>query len=314
MGAQNNAYFWVSGTLFLSLFSFLYWLLMHIFDTRLKLRVRIAAVQGARTVVAVEPEFRAKSRRFEPKGLIARLSVTLQRADIELSGRDYLIRWLVLAIAGAASGYLVLGIVGSLLVFLIAYIGTRIFLGFRVQKRLRRLNETLPDMLTIVSNSLKAGHSFAQALHVVCDDLHGPLQVEMQKVEHESQIGLTLEEALARSAERLGSEDFDMIVTAIGIQRQLGGNLSEVLSKIGSTIRDRIRVEREVKMLTAQGRMSAFIFMILPIAIGVLLFVVNPGYMSVMFTSPLGWILLGIAACGQFVGFLFIRRIVRVSL
>lgn len=169
-------------------------------------------------------------------------------------------------------------------------------------------------MLGVISNSLKAGHSFAQALHMVVEDLEGPIQVEMKQVEYDVQIGFSMEDALDRAADRIMSEDFGLVAVGIRIQRQVGGNLAEVLDKAAGTIRDRVRIEREVKMLTAQGRLSGTIFMLLPVGIGLLLFTINPAYMGVMFTSSLGILLLLVAAVGQLIGFFFIRKIVRVSL
>ena len=127
-------------------------------------------------------------------------------------------------------------------------------------------------------------------------------------------MGLHMEEALVRASNRIGSEDFDLIVTAIGISRQVGGNLAEVLDKISTTIRDRVRLQREVKSLTAQGRISAFVFMFMPAMIGCLLYLVNPAYMNVMIESKVGLLMLGVAFFGQLVGYLFIRKIIHVTL
>ncbi len=245
---------------------------------------------------------------------IQRLDNSLRKADIQIPAREYATRWVAITVCIGIAGYLLANWAGILICIVGSYISTAFYLRIRSEQRLRKFNDGLQDMLTVVSNSMRAGHSFAQSLHIVCEDLHGPVQLEMQRVEQETQVGLSMEEALKRASERIESEDFDLIVTAIGIQRQVGGNLSDVLDKISNTIRDRVRLHREVKTLTAQGLISAFIFMLMPVSVGCILYLVNPTYMNVMVTTLPGLMLLGVAFAGQAVGYLFIRKIIHVSL
>lgn len=290
-------------------------LIRHFAAPRLHVQERIAAM--SRTGVTDKMQKPVRSRRFYPhgqSGLIQRLDNALRKADIQIPVQEYITRWVAITVCFAIAGYLLAGWSGSFICVASSFAGTAFYLRFRCEYRLRRFNDGLQDMLIIISNSMRAGHSFAQSLHIVCEDLHGPIQMEMQRVEQETQVGLSMEEALLRASERIGSEDFDLIVTAIGIQRQVGGNLSDVLDKIANTIRDRVRLEREVKTLTAQGRISAFIFMLMPVSIGCILYLVNPSYMSVMITSLPGLLLLCVAFIGQVVGYLFIRKIINVTL
>ncbi|MCL6517841.1 type II secretion system F family protein [Alicyclobacillus sp.] len=185
---------------------------------------------------------------------------------------------------------------------------------FAHRRRRDPLDETLCDLLMTLSGALRAGHSFAQALHLAARDLSGPVAQELRRMEAEMALGISLEEALRAVGERIGSEDFDLVVTAVLIQRQVGGNLAEVLDRIAETVRDRIRLRREVRALTSQGRLSATIFMVLPTAVALLLFSLNPGYLRVLWTTPTGRGLLALAVAGQALGFIVIRRIVAVNL
>jgi len=264
--------------------------------------------------VKQRPNERIKSSQKSRKALLLRLETTLKHADIKMNVREYLTRWIASAFCIAFAAVLVSGIAAAIVALGGYWFGTLMYLRARQRQRRRKFEHGLHDMLTIVANSMRAGHSFTQALHIVAEETSGPLQEELQRIGQEMQIGVGLDEALARSNERVGSEDFDLIVTAISIQRQIGGNLAEVLDKITETIRERVTLQREVKALTSQGRLSAGIFMLLPVGVGVMLFMVNPSYMKVMFESTIGLLLLVVAGVSQLFGYILIRKIVRVEL
>lgn len=238
----------------------------------------------------------------------------LRRADMDLSSREFVVRFLLITVCISLVALLVWGALGAVLAIGVAFTATVFYLLSRVQKRVQRFNEGLHDMLTLISSSLRSGHSFVQAMHVVSIDMQGPIQEEFRRIEAEMQVGVSVEEAMQRANERIGSEDFELIVTAIGIQRQVGGNLSEVLDRIADTIRERVQLKREVKALTSQGRMSAWIFLVLPGGVGALLYVTDPSYISPLFQSTIGWGMLSIAVIGQVFGYLIIRKIINVEL
>lgn len=304
----------VAGTSFLFFFAI----------SRLYAGVRLRVDQRVATLTRGEKPGDSLSRRFgqsvklkskiKPVQFVAHLEDILRRGEIELSGREFVARFLLLTASLSLIGLLLWGFAGVLLAVILAAGVTAFYLRMRVQKRLQRFNDGLHDMLTLVSSSLRSGHSFVQAMHVVCLDMQGPIRDEFERIEAEMQVGVGVEEAMQRANERVGSEDFDLIVTAITIQRQVGGNLSEVLDKIAETIRERVQLKREVKALTSQGRMSAWIFLLLPIGVAALLYSTDPAYIGLLFKSPVGWGLLTAAVLGQGIGYIFIRKIINVEL
>lgn len=246
--------------------------------------------------------------------MLTRLDTQLRRADMSIGARDFATRW---ALVVACFGIVLMvgfGWLAFVMVWMIAGMGTYFYLQNRVNARIRRFHDGLHDALVMISNSLRAGHSFGQCLHVVSQEMQGPIQEEFSRIESEMQLGIGIEEALERGVTRIGSEDFELIVTAIQIQRQLGGNLAEVLDRIADTIRDRVKIKREVKALTAQGRLSGLIFMCMPAGIGGIVFLMNPSYISILFQSPIGIAMLVFAAISQVIGLAIIRKIVNVTL
>lgn len=301
----------LGATLWLIFFGILH----HFSSTRIQVHARLQVLTGE-SAIKKQQKDRSRPTRHGiriPK-LTARIENALRKADVQVPVREFIVRWMAVTVCLVIAGYLLAGFGGSFICFFGTCMSTGLYLRVRGEQRIRRFNDGLQDMLTVISNSMRSGHSFAQAVHIVCEDLHGPVQAELQKIEQETQVGLSMEEALDRASERIGSEDFDLIVTAIGIQRQVGGNLSDVLDKISGTIRDRVRLQREVKALTAQGRISALIFMLMPAAIGCILYLMNPSYMGVMIHSLPGILMLVLAGIGQIIGFFFIRKIIHITM
>lgn len=184
----------------------------------------------------------------------------------------------------------------------------------RIRKRLKLLNEQLGDAVTMMSNSLKAGYSFFQAVDMVAQEMSGPIAEEFGILQKEVNLGLNTEKALENMVTRVKSEDLELMVTALMIQRQVGGNLAEVLDKITETIRDRVKIKGELKAITAQGRVSGLVISILPLILSFIVYTINPGQMSLLFTRPLGLLMVGLAAVMELTGIILIRRIVRVEI
>jgi tight adherence protein B len=206
---------------------------------------------------------------------------------------------------------------GSLVAFLpcpfVVWILSGLFLRLRQRKRTRAFNNQLGDTLTLMSNALKAGHSFAQALSSVAKNANPPISEEFARATREIALGITVDDAMNHMVERNKSEDFDLMVTAVQIQRVVGGNLAEILDSIAFTIRERVRIQGEIRTLTAQARASGLIITLLPFfLIGALTFI-SPGYFNVMFSDPLGHIMLGIAAFSIAIGTALIQKIVRIE-
>ncbi len=201
------------------------------------------------------------------------------------------------------------GVVGAFL----GYMLPRMYVGRKIGGRLSGFNKQLPDTITLLSNSLRAGSSFLQSIELVSRETPDPMGEEMGRVVREVNLGLGMEEALANLVRRIRSEDLDLMVTAIGVQQQVGGNLAEILDTIAFTIRERVRIKGEINTLTAQGRMSGYLVAFLPIGIAVALNFINPSFMQPLFTELLGQILLGVGGVMMVIGFLAIQKIVNIK-
>jgi tight adherence protein B len=201
--------------------------------------------------------------------------------------------------------YVIAGIVGFWL--------PGFWLGRRKSSRLKAFNSRLADTIVLIANSLRAGSSFLQSIELVSRETPAPMGEEMGRVVREVNLGLGMEEALANLVRRIKSDDLDLMVTAIGVQQQVGGNLAEILDTIAFTIRERVRIKGEINTLTAQGRMSGYLVAFLPIGIAVALNFINPAFMQPLFTQLLGQILLGVGGVMMVIGFFAIQKIVDIK-
>ncbi len=181
-------------------------------------------------------------------------------------------------------------------------------------RRLAAFEGQLVDALTVISSSLKSGHSFLQALNTVAREMPDPLGGEFAKVLRQINLGHDLEAVLVDLTERVPSGDLELAVTAILIHREVGGNLSHILDNIITTIRERVEIRGQVRTLTAQGRLSGLIVSLLPLALGLFMFVVNPEYMRPLWTEGIGRLMLGLALVFEVLGLWWIRKIVDVRL
>ena len=194
----------------------------------------------------------------------------------------------------------------------ILYIGWKLpqgILQFLADKRRNTLEVQLADALAIISSGLKGGYSFVQGLSMASDQLPAPINGEFQRVIRLIQLGLDTPRALEQMSERVNSYDYDMTVSATNIQLASGGNLSKLLETIAETIRDRIRLRRDIAALTAQGRMSGGILIALPIGIGVMLSMINPEYFGLLFSTALGNNLILLAVIQQAIGIYWIKKL-----
>jgi len=187
------------------------------------------------------------------------------------------------------------------------------WLKMRRTARLKRLTNQLPDVFEIMAQALRAGHSLASSLEVVHEQLPDPVGTEFGRVFHEQNLGIKIEDALSSLADRVDSLDVRFFVTAVLIQRQTGGDLAEVLDKIGSVIRDRIELFGMVQGLTAEGRLSGWVLFALPLVVFAATNMLNPNYASVLFTDPTGKMMLLIALGMQLMGLAMIRWIVNIK-
>ena len=182
------------------------------------------------------------------------------------------------------------------------------------QKRLNKFLQLLPDALDLMSRGLSAGHAFTEALQMVSSEMPEPISSEFRKTYEEQNLGLSLKLALENLVERVPLLDLRMTVTAVMIQRETGGNLSELLEKVAHTIRERFRIMEDLKTMTLSSRWSAWLLCALPIFLAVSVTIMNPGYMDVMWRDPRGHWLLAIAAIMQVLGILMVQKIMKIKI
>jgi tight adherence protein B len=258
---------------------------------------------------------RSMSRHFEWSGRSKTLEHKLVQAGLPLKGAEFAVICVGTMAAGAAAMFLASG--GNAIMMLagvaVGYLLPMLVLRVKAARRVRLFNNQLGDTLIMVANSLRTGYSFLQAIEMVSREMAPPISVEFARLLKEMSLGVTTEEALANMGERVVSDDLDLVITAVLIQRQLGGNLAEVLDNIAGTIRARIKLKGEIRTLTAQGRISGLIIGVLPFALAVFIYLVNPGYMGTLFTDPIGRIMLAAALASQVIGLLLVRKIVNIE-
>jgi tight adherence protein B len=245
------------------------------------------------------------------------LALQLERADLTISPGEYIALRLGLAAVGFIGPMVFLGgvtgLVAALVAALVGYNAPKFYLNQRRQSRIDKLNAQLPEALMMLSNSLKAGFGLLQALSTSIEQLSHPLSTEFARTIHEMNIGSNAEEALIGLSERSGSYDLDIVVTAILVQRTVGGNLGEILDTVGDTMRERIRIRGEIQTLTAQQKLTGLVIGALPIGVGVLFSVLSPGYIDPLFTTLMGKMMLGAAVTLEIVGLLVIRRVLNIE-
>lgn len=251
------------------------------------------------------------------EGYKKKLQTELNRAHLLLRADELITLNLVLFLILVAIFLLLKGpggILPGLVTGIIGWNLPRFVIRAKIKKRIKLLNEQLGDAINMMSNSLKAGYSFFQAVEIVVEEMTGPISEEFGVLQREINLGQTTERALENLSARVSSEDLELVITAVLIQRQVGGNLSEVLDKITATIRDRVRIKGEMRAITAQGRMSGWIISLLPLILSVLIYMISPKQMSLLFTRPLGIAMIVVAVIIEFIGIMFIRKIVQIEI
>ncbi len=247
----------------------------------------------------------------------AQLALQLERADMTMRPGEYVVvRFVMLLVGFAAAIVFVPGVFGYALGAAGALVGynlPKFYMNHRRSSRVNALNGQLPEALMNVSNSLKAGFGLLQALSSASEQLSHPISTELNRTIHEMNIGSTAEEALVGLSERCGSYDLDIVVTAILVQRTVGGNLGEILDTVADTMRERIRIRGEIQTLTAQQKLTGAVIGLLPIGLGVLFQITSPGYISPLFTTLTGQFLIGTAMVMECIGLLVIQRILKIE-
>jgi tight adherence protein B len=206
------------------------------------------------------------------------------------------------------------GILVGLVVALVTGLLGPSFVKFKANRRRKQFVAQLPDMLTLLSGTLRAGYSLMQGVEAVAQEVDEPMGFELRRVCTEARLGRPLEEALDAAAERLEIPDFSWAVMAIRIQREVGGNLAELLMTVADTMTQRERLRRDVAALTAEGKMSAIVLGVLPPALAVVMWVVNPTYIGLLFSSTIGNFMLGFATLLALFGFWWMKKTIEIDI
>lgn len=234
----------------------------------------------------------------------------LEHAGLRMTQAEFVVLVLAGGVVGALVGLIVLGPILAVLLFILAPFVGHVVLNVLAGKRRSRFDEQLGDTLQLLAGGLRAGHSILRAVDAAANESQSPTSEEMRRVITETSLGRDLLASLTDTSERMKNEDFVWIAQAIQINREVGGNLAEVLDQVNETIRERSEIKGHIKALAAEGKFSAYILMALPIGIVVMLMAVNPGYMNSMFTNPLGWGMIAASVIMMTIGGLWMRKII----
>lgn len=238
-----------------------------------------------------------------------------QQANLPVTGQEYM-----MLVGGSAVLFFVLLAIATLqlsepLLFAVGWVVfASLYVQFKAKRRMKQFTNQLGDAIAMMSNAIKSGFTFQQAMDIVAKEIKGPISEEFVRALNEIQLGVTLEEALEGICQRVKDDDFEMVAMSVVIQRQVGGNLSQILDTVGETIRDRIKLRGEIKSLTAEGVISGWTIALLPVIVGLFCNAVNPDYFKGMLDTDIGKYL-GIACLvSEIIGGLVIRWIINVKI
>lgn len=231
------------------------------------------------------------NKRLKRTSFAGRIEQQLTAADSNLTPAEYIMLRIGCALFALLLGWLISGqLIGGLLLAIVGWAVPAFIIRRQQASRMRAFGEQLPDMLNLLVGSLRAGYGLMQACNAVCQEMPEPISKEFARVVKEASLGYSLEQAFAHMMERLQNDDLELIVTAINVQNEVGGSLAEVLATISETIRERVKVKGEIRVLTAQQRMTGWILSMLPFGLGTIMMLLNPDYMMGLFQP--GWILI----------------------
>jgi tight adherence protein B len=271
--------------------------------------------QGERPVFTLKSLIRRLGRSLIREERSARLELQLIRAGILLRSEEYIIIVYLSVLIPPILIYMLTGnIFASAVTAVAGFLLPRQFLNASIRKRLNKFNQQLPDAINVMIYSLKSGLSLIQAVESVANEMSDPISGEFRRMLNEiTLLSRPRNEAFENMSKRVSSDDLDLVVTAIIIQSQVGGNLAEVLENILETVRDRITIKGEIRAITAQGRISGIIVASIPVFVGTMILFIDPGYLEPLVTKPIGWLLIGFCIMSEFLGFVFMKKIMTID-
>jgi tight adherence protein B len=269
---------------------------------------------GAVDVTRRSPLTDTLNRALASRGVGANLATQLARANLKFTVGEFFALTIILVIGlGAVAFIWRRDLIITAIACLVGFFGPWIYVTLMRGQRLRAFNNQLGDTINLMVNGIRAGYSVMQAMEAVSEEMGPPISVEFGRVVKEVQLGLTLEQALDNMLRRITSDDLDMMITAIKVQREVGGNLAEVLDSISYTIRERVRIKGDIRALTSYGRGAGNLLSALPIILSAVIYLISPTFMGQLFSDPCGWIMIGVSIAGIVVGYLIIRKIVDID-
>lgn len=262
---------------------------------------------------------KAVDKAVSEKSFSANIRIDLARADLRLTVGEWLIVRLGAVLIGFAVGVLIGNIANKDLMFLIGlliavvgFFAPSIYIKMRIRGRVKAFVNQLGDTISLMANSLRAGYSLLQTMEMVSREQPPPIADEFRRVVHEVGLGINHQDAMSHLLRRIPSDDLDLLISAINIQHEVGGNLAQILDVIGHTIRERVRIKGEIGVLTAQQTISGYVITALPIILGLVLFLVSPSYITKMFVFP--WVCMPIGSAIMIVaGFFVMKKITAIE-
>jgi len=257
------------------------------------------------------PAFDTFLRRSER---VSELQKILAQGNVDMRAGNFLILCALCAIAFAMIAFLfgrsfVFAWAGLLLGFFVPYA----YAAHMRTKRFAKFEEKFPEAIDTLARAVRAGHAFTTALEMIANEISEPVASEFRQLYEEQKFGLPVRDALINLTQRVPLVDVKFFVTAVMLQRETGGNLAEILDNLSYVIRERFKILRQVRVHTAQGRLTMMLLMALPPAVVMIMLTVNPGFIQPLFTDPLGHVLIVAGICMQTMGYFFIRRIIRIQ-
>jgi tight adherence protein B len=256
----------------------------------------------------------ALNRALTTRGLGSDLATQLARADLKITVGEFLALTVILVIAGSAIAYFVRrDFIMAAVAGIAGFFAPRIYVSIARGRRLKAFSNQLGDTINLMVNGIRAGYSVLQAMEAVSKEMGPPVSDEFARVVKEVQLGLTIEHAMDNMLRRVPSDDLDMMITAINVQREVGGNLAEVLDSISYTIRERVRIKGELVAMTGQSRISGYMVGMVPVGLALFLYLINPTYIGQLFDHPCGYGMIGCAFVGITSGFAVMSKVMQID-
>ncbi|KRE84115.1 type II secretion system F family protein [Arthrobacter sp. Soil764] len=266
---------------------------------------------ASRLTVLTDTAVGAINKRLKGKNDFLITREKLERAGLKAQPADFLLMMGAGALAGSVFGFLLGGLFFAIVLLAVVPAGMLAYLSVLTSRRKSKFDEQLPDTLQMLTGSMRAGHSLLRAIDASARESDAPMSEELSRIVNETRIGRDLGESMTEVSSRTGSEDFSWISQAIEIHREVGGDLAEVLDHVGETIRDRNQIRRQVKALSAEGKMSAAVLMGLPVVLFFALILINGQYAKTFTSTVPGFLMLGAAAVMLTAGGFWLSRLIK---